>query len=111
MTDRSVTLRDDRDKLGSRHLVASLSADGTLTIEGQDLGRGVEQAFGSGGYEYEWAWTIRSEDIPQLIEALDAGEDVLAALATRISGDAFIGLGSFLEENGIPHEFWSRVGD
>ena len=51
-----VTLRDTRDEGGSRHLSASLKGDGTLIIEGQDLGPGVEGFFGSGLTEYEWAW-------------------------------------------------------
>jgi hypothetical protein len=110
LTNRSVTLRDIHDHLGSRHLAVSLSADGTLTIEGHDLGKGVEQTFGDGNREYEWAWTVRSEHIPHLVAALDAGDDVLAALATRFSNDAAAALKSFLDERAIPHECWSRIG-
>jgi hypothetical protein len=97
--------------VGSRHLVASLSADGTLTIEGHDLGHDVEQTFGDGNREYEWVWTIRSENIPHLVSALDAGDDVLTALAARFSNDAAAELKTFLDEQEIPHECWSRIGD
>jgi hypothetical protein len=111
MTKRSVTLRDIHDELGTRHLTASLSTDGTLTIEGQDLGDGVEQIFGPGTREYEWAWTIQSQDVPRLASALDACDDVLAALADRFSNDAAAELKSFLDERAIPHDCWSRIGD
>ncbi len=111
MKKRLVTLRDIHNHLGSRHLVASLSADGTLTIEGQDFGLGVEQIFGDGNREYEWVWTVRSENIPHLVSALDAGDDVLTALAARFSNDAAAELKSFLDKREIPYEYWWRIGD
>ncbi len=107
---RSAVLRSTSDGLGTRHLQASLWPDGTLRIEGQDLGGGVRQFFGSDFDEYEWAWTIRSEDVPQLVDALAAGDDVLAALRLRFLGEAAAGLQPFLDEHGIPYETWSRVG-
>ncbi len=109
MTTRSITLRSTSDGQGSRHLWAKLSADGTLTIEGQDLGAGVEQFFGYS--EYEWARTIRPQDVRKLAVALDAGGDVLAALAKRYKDDSSFILESFLDANGIHYESWSRIGD
>ena len=88
MKDSTVTLRKVRDELGSRLLTATLSEDGTLTFIGQDIGQGVELAFGSGNIEYEWAWTIHPIHVPKLIAALELGDDVLNALATRYSNDA-----------------------
>ena len=111
MTTRSVTLRETRDELGTRHLGAKLSADGTLSIEGQELGDGVEQFFGSDNREYEWIWTIRPKDVARLAHALDAGDDVLTALAERFAGGAAAGLQQFLDEQGIRYESWSRIGD
>jgi hypothetical protein len=111
MTRKSIILRDINNKSGSRYMDASLSDDGTLTIEGQDLGGGVQQLFGTGNYEYEWAWTIQSSNVPKLRSALDAGEDVLAALAARFSKDAAANLKSFLDDQAIPYESWSRIGD
>lgn len=105
-----VVLRDTSDKGGSRHLTARLAPSGDVVIEGQDLGSGVEEAFGGGLREYEWAWTIRAANVRQLAEALDA-EDVLKGLQARFSGDRSSELGSFLEKTGVPVEFWSRVGD
>lgn len=111
MTERSVSLRDSRDELGTRYLDARLREDGSLCIQGQDLGRGVEQFFGPGNREYEWAWTVRPQHLAALLAALGAEGDVLAALAQRFSGDAAAGIRPFLEEHGIPYESWSRVGD
>ena len=110
MTKRSVILRQSRDALGSRFFGAMLSDDGALTIEGQDLGDGVEQFFGVGNREYEWVWTMTSNDVAQLRAALEA-EDVLVALAERFSNDAAAELPTFLASHGIPYESWSRVGD
>jgi hypothetical protein len=111
VTTTSTTLRDSHDELGSRYLAASLSADGTLTIEGQDHGDGVEQVFGPGNREYEWTWKIESKDVVLLKSALRSDDDVLVALAEQFSNDAAAGLKPFLDEHGIPHECWSRIGD
>ncbi len=105
-----VVLRDTSDKGGSRHLTARLDPSGDLVIQGQDLGRGVEEVFGGGLSEYEWAWTIRADNVRKLAEALDT-EDVLEGLQAQFSGKRSSELGSFLEGKGMPVEFWSRVGD
>ena len=106
-----VTLRDTRDEDGSRQLSASLKGDGALLIEGQDIGPGVERFFGPGLTEYEWAWIIQPPGVGMLKLALACGNDILAALKDRFSGDAAADLQRFLEDNGIPYEPWSRVGE
>ncbi|MCB0058349.1 MAG: hypothetical protein KDE45_15035 [Caldilineaceae bacterium] len=111
MNKQFVTLRDMHDEGGHRSLAASLAEDGTLTITGQDLGDGVEQFFGPGNREYEWVWTIRAQHVPQLAAALGAGDDLLAALAARFSDERAAGLQPFLDEQAIPYDHWSRVGD
>jgi hypothetical protein len=110
MNHQSVILRDTHDALGSRQLSASLAADGTLTFEGQDIGKGVEQVFGDGNIEYEWVWTVQPEHVPQLRFALNAGDDVLSALAARFSDDAAAELYAFLNDHKIPYDSWSRIG-
>jgi hypothetical protein len=105
-----VVLRGTSDRGGSRHLNARLAPSGDVVIEGQDLGGGVEEVFGSSLREYEWAWTIRAANVRKLAEALDT-EDVLEGLRAQFSGDRSSELGSFLEKTGVPVEFWSRVGD
>lgn len=111
MKVRSVTLRDVRDEEGRRFLGASLAADGALTITGLDSGDGVERFFGPGSREYEWVWTIQAQHLPQLALALGAGDDLLAALAARFTGDQTADLQPFLESQGIAYDVWSRVGD
>jgi hypothetical protein len=106
---RKVVLRNVKNHLGTRYLDASLTPEGDLVIAGQDLGKGVEQAFGC--QEYEWAWTIRAPDIAALLQAMGTTTDVLSALKERFSGEKAAGIGSFLEAHAIPHDFWSRIGD
>jgi hypothetical protein len=106
-----VTLRDSRDEDGSRHLSASLKKDGTLLIEGQDIGLGVERFFGPGQAEYEWAWIIRPPGVRTLKLALACDNDLLAVLKDLFSGDAAADLQPFLDNNRVPYEPWSRVGE
>lgn len=106
-----VVLQHARDDQGIRHLEASLTASADLIIQGQDLGPGVERFFGQGLREYEYTITVRKADVPALLSALGAKDDVLGALQRHFlnpkSGDPR----SFLDEHGIPHDFWSRIGD
>lgn len=105
---RHVVLRDIQDADGSRLLQASL-VGGDVVIEGRDYGDGVERFLGV--REYEWAWKIPAVGVPALCAALGVTEDVLAALGRRFSGENAADLSSFLEEQGIPTEKWSRHGD
>ena len=102
-------LRDVRDAEGTRHLQASLTPEGDVLIEGQDLGAGVERALGV--YEYEWAWTIHAADVPLLLEAIGTTSDVLSALRERFSDDRAAGLMDFLDSHRIPYERWARMGE
>ena len=110
MADQTVTLRKTRDDLGSRFLGATLSTDGTLTIEGQALGRGVERIFGNGNTEYEWAWTFTPASATALAKSLGC-ENVLDGLTDLFSSDASANLKSYLDDNGIKYEAWSRIGN
>lgn len=105
----SGTLRDVSDSDGSRRLSARLDPTGALVIEGNDYGDGVERVMGF--REYEWAWTISAEDVPALLQALEATDDVVSAIQRRFAGDQVANLGQFLDDHGIPVERWSRVGD
>jgi hypothetical protein len=107
----TIVLRHIADQSGTRHLGARMNASGDLLIEGQDLGEGVEQFFGTGTREYEWVWTVRAANIAKLAAALGAKDDVLAALRARFSGALAAGLHGFLKESEVPFESWSRVGD
>ncbi len=113
MSDRQVVLRSERDEGGIRHLSARLTTDGDLVVEGQDIGPGVEQFFGEGNTEYEWAHTVRVADLPQLGAALGGlpGDDILTLLAQRCSGPDEAELSRLLVPDGpVPAELWSRIG-
>lgn len=108
-----VVLRNEHSPKGSRHLSARITEAGDLSIEGQDLGPGVEEAWGGGLTEYEWAIVVRRAHLPQVIVALGGKEDVdvLSLLAARFSDNEQCTSRSFLAERGIPVEFWNRVGE
>lgn len=108
-----VVLRNLRDAGGTRSLTARRGENGAILIEGQDLGRGVEAAFGPGLYEYEWAWTIGPDAFPAAIEALggNEGDDLLRLLAAWSAGHGGADPGSHCKDAGVPIDFWSRVGD
>ncbi len=102
--------RADRDV---RYLGASRQPDGGLLIEGQDLGPGVEAAFGPGITEYEWTWTVEARALPDLVAALNGhpGDDPLRLLVAWTNAHGGIDPGIHLQEAGVPIAFWSRVGD
>jgi hypothetical protein len=107
----SMVLRDRRDAGGTRWLGAAWR-DGAIVIEGQDLGPGVEAAFGEGLTEYEWTWTIPPEGIASLVEALGGTHDDDPLVLLKRWFDAHgVDPGSHLREAGVPVDFWSRVGD
>lgn len=108
-----MTLREIRNEDGLQFLEAVLGDDGSLTINGQDLGDGVERFWGQGLREYEWTRTVDTQHIPQLVAALGGhpDSDVLALIAQSFTGEAASRLDSFLQDSGIPYEPWSRLGD
>lgn len=112
MPSGRVILRQYQDPLGLRYLEAELDSRGNLVISGHDLGPGVERCFGEGCREYEWVWTVRAADVPTLRRALGLGQmgDLLLSLRRRFSGERSSGLKAFLDEQGVPHEVWSRTG-
>jgi hypothetical protein len=108
----SVTLRNVRDDQGTRHLEARFTDEGDFVFAGQDLGRGVEQAFGDGLREYEWIWTIRKSDVPALERALEAtNATLLARVAERFADPRCAEIEPFLRSRAIAFERWSRLGD
>lgn len=110
--DTTVVLRDQDDTDGTRYLDATIDKAGRLVIEGQDVGAGVEHAFGEGYREYEWRWTVSVSEIPAAVAALggEPGESPLA-VAARWIGEHGTDPGSALKAAKVPTEFWSRLGD
>lgn len=104
-------LSETRDSNGVSVRWVTLNDEGDLLIEGQDLGPGVELFFGA--HEYEFSRTVRAADVPSLRSALhlDDEDDLLAALLDRYDGKGTSELEQFVQDAGVPSEFWSRVGD
>jgi hypothetical protein len=97
-------LRDERNGLDRRLLWAFLDADGSLHVDGQDLGPGTRSVSDDG--EYEWFSTVRAPHVPHLVQLLggDAGIDVLVLLEERFTGKGSYDLERVLRESGIPVE-------
>jgi hypothetical protein len=102
--------RDDDQGLYRRTL--TLRDDGSLLLEGHDLGRGVSDIFGCS--EYEFVRTIAPDQVGWLRRALglDEGDDLGSVLADRFAGrGGSSAFEQYLNEQQIASEFWSRIGD
>lgn len=106
---RPLSLREEHDGPDSRYLSARLNYDGSLLIEGQDLGR--KTALASSDGEYEWAWTILPEHIPQLLALLDAPANakILEVLAIHWTGEQSHELERLIRDY-IPSNIWTWGG-
>jgi hypothetical protein len=107
-----VVMRELRDERGTRYLGARRREDGSIIIEGHDLGRGVE-VLGPGLSEYEWVWTIAPDAVPSAIEALGGkeGDDPLKLLLGWSTDHGGTDPGTHLREAGVTIAFWSHLGD
>jgi len=95
---------------GSSYRAIHLEDDGSLVIEGQDVGSGVGDFFGGGYSEYEFFRTVRPTGVAKLGELVGLGDvNILDGLREHFGTTR--ALEQFLEENGIESHFWSRVGD
>jgi hypothetical protein len=108
-----LVLRNQRDDRGTRHLSASRDKVGRIRIDGHDLGRGVEDAFGAGLSEYEWSWVIEPDVVPAAVAALDGreGDDPLRVLEAWSIAHGGADPGSHLRDARVPIAFWNRIGD
>lgn len=109
--NRSIKLREERDAGGSRFLSASLRADGTIQIQGHDLGPAVG-ALGAGLSEYEWYWTVPAAALTDLVASLGGqpGDDPLTTIG-RWFEQHRTDPGIALKEAKVPIEFWSQIGE
>ncbi len=78
-----------------------------LIIDGYDIGKTVEEAWGDSDYEY--VMTIPAASLPQLYRLLNVKvgdrRGLLETLAKRFQGThCFSAIGDFLEKNNIKHE-------
>jgi hypothetical protein len=84
-------------------------AKGRISIEGHDLGHGVEEFFGSSEYEFRRSLdTAETTALRGLLGVPHRG-DLLAAIRDRFASTHE--LEEFLKEHGVAGTFWSRVGD
>jgi hypothetical protein len=106
---RQVTLRDERSGLDRRHLWAYLDNEGTLHIDGQDLGPGTAPVSTDG--EYERFEKISAHDLPPLLALMGAPSDadVLDVLERQWSGDKAGDLETLIRKSGLKVEtsVWS----
>ena len=105
-----VVLRDTDDSDGVRYLGANLNSDGELMVTGHDLGSGVSKIFGKDLDEYEWIFTIDSEQFPILIKELggNVGDNVINLIRKKCTGTKAIDLEEVIREK-VPHDFWSWI--
>ncbi len=87
-------------------IVARFDGD-NIVIDGYDIGKTVEEAWGDSDYEY--AMTIPDRSLPPLYRLLNVKVDdrkaLLEALAKRFHGNkCFSIIGDFLDQNSIKHE-------
>lgn len=107
-----LTLEHRDDDEGLYHRTVTLRGDGSLVLEGQDLGRGVSDIFGY--KEYEFVRTIAADQVPEVRRMLGVTRDkeLRAALEERFARPGGSrGFEQSLEAHNIPSEFWSRIGD
>ena len=112
MPANKAVLEESNDEKGTCVRSVSLAPDGSLRLEGHDLGPFVERFFGQS--EYEFVRTVSPSGVDQLRRELSLGpdEDLISTLATRFQGPGGSSLlVKFLAAKGIESEFWSRVGD
>jgi len=88
LDDRRIDLVSETDAHGTRRFVTLVVArDGTLTLEGQDLGGGLAGFFGGQASEYEWLWKLTPEQAGRLLRSLgipDAAPDRVEQLVSHL---------------------------
>lgn len=107
--ESTLVLTDVRDADGTRWRAVSLAPDGSLAIRGHDLGPGVERVLGC--HEYEFERRLSAADVAALRALLAVPED---GDLLRAIGGCFARAGeleSFVQDQGIPGKFWSRLGN
>lgn len=112
MPANAAVLEESNDEKGTCVRRVSLAPDGSLRLEGHDLGPFVQQFFGHS--EYEFVRTVSPAGVDQLRRELGLGpdDDLLSTLAARFQGPGGSNLlEKFLAAKGIESEFWNRIGD
>jgi hypothetical protein len=104
-----VVLVDERSGADSRRIWASLDADGSLAISGQDIGPKVERFFGTD--EYEFVHTVPVAYLKPFFSILGVDRfDNPLEIIKQFSGSNYGKLSDALEQakDTIPVKFWSH---
>ena len=112
MPTNKAVLEESNDEKGTCVRRVWLTPEGTLRLEGQDIGPFVQQFFGYP--EYEFVRAVSASGVEQLRRALNLGaeDDLIDALVAQFQGPGGSArLEKFLETQGIESEFWNRIGD
>ena len=103
-----VVIVDERIGADSRRIWASLDAEGSLVISGQDIGPKVERFFGTD--EYEFAYTVPVVYLKSFFSLLgvESFDNPLHAI-TQFGGRHYEKLSDVLEQakETMPIKFWS----
>jgi hypothetical protein len=104
-------LCSEDDMLGGRRYVwLRLTKEGSLVLEGQDLGGAANSYWGT--REYEWAWSLRPEQLGSFLISLGiepSDQAVLESIGSALNGLDRSELQKVFEEAGAT--FWSSSGD
>jgi len=106
---QTVVISQKNDEKGYFYRAIHLEDDGSLVIEGQDIGRGVEDFFGGDSSEYEFFRTIRPPAVAEL-ERLSGISHTGLLENLRDHFGTTSALEEYLEGGGIVLTVWSRVG-
>ena len=103
-----VVIVDERIGADSRRIWASLDAEGSLVISGQDIGPKVERFFGTD--EYEFAYTVPVVYLKSFFSLLgvESFDNPLDAIK-QFGGQNYEKLSDVLEQakETMPIKFWS----
>jgi len=101
--------RTDAD--GTYYRAVHYDEDGSVTIEGHDLGPGVEMVFGDGVTEYEFTRTIEADQVVALRDALKIGAEIPLLSYLKSKFKTTSDFEDFLDKHKIACELWSRMGE
>jgi hypothetical protein len=115
MSDQSVVLVEEKINEEYRRIDAKANPDGSLLIDGVDMGPVCEKYWGD--FDYEYSLTIPGPDVPNLVTAMakygrtDASDPLEASMLLLQAGFAddltFSGVAKLCDQNGIENKFWS----
>ncbi len=110
--EQSLDLYSETDPHGgTRSVWLRLTSEGSLILEGQDLGGAVDKFWGTS--EYEWAWSLHPEQLGPFLESIgvDASDpaDLLKSVGAALKALDRSEIERMFKAAGAT--FWNRAGD